>query len=96
MQRIHLADSVAAGMLGQHPVAQQVVEHAFRLVGGDVRDPAVVVLLVLAAQVAQRVEEVACEQPDADAQLQHEDFVFQLPVLVGGDEAREEDIGRIA
>ena len=74
---------------------QDIVQHALRAIGGDVAESVVVVLLVRPAQVAQVVEKVAGEQADADAQLQHEDLVFELSVLIGSEQAGEEDIGRV-
>src|SRR5205807_10229218 len=62
---------------GQDVVAADIQEHAFGMVGGDVAEALVVVLVVAFAQVAETVEEVAGEQADADAQLQDENVVFQ-------------------
>ena len=75
---------------------QHVHEHARRAVGGDVAEPVVIVLLVLVADVAEIVEEVAGEQAHADAQLQHEDLVFQRSRFLRFDQVGEEDLGGIA
>ena len=42
------------------------------------------------------VEEIAGEQTDADAQLQHEDFVFERGGLLRFDQVGEKDLGRAA
>ena len=50
---------------------------------------------MLVAEVAEIVEEIAGEQADADAQLQHEDVVFQRCRFLRFDQVGEEDLGGV-
>ena len=96
LQCIDEAQPVAAGMVGEDAVAANVQQHALGAVGGDVAEAVVVIFVVLRHRGRGSVEEVAGEQADADAQFQHENLVFQRPVLFGGLQGGEEDLGGVA
>ncbi len=95
LHRVEQPQHAAAGMLGQHAVPARVEQHARRAVRGDVAEAVVIIVLVLRAEVPERVEEIAGKQADADAQFQHEQFVFQRAHFLGVLKAGEEDLGGI-
>jgi hypothetical protein len=80
-------------VVAEDAVAAGVAEHAGGVVGGDVAESVVVILPRPVAQLAEPVQEVPREQPDADAQLQDEQVGPQGPLFLGGQEAGEEDLG---
>ena len=80
----------------QDAVPADVEQHALRAVGGDIAEPVVEVFVVLLAQIAEGIEEIAGKQADADAQLQDEEFVFQRPLFLGIEQAGEENLGGVA
>jgi hypothetical protein len=95
-QRIELAHAIAPRMLAEDAMPQHILKHAFGADRRDVRQPVVIIRLVLPAQGAQIVQEVTREQPQADAHLQDDDLVFEGPVLLRGLQRGEEDLGGIA
>jgi hypothetical protein len=83
LEGVDEAEAVAAGVAGEDAVAGDVGEHALGAVGGDVGQPVVVILAARGAEIPERIQEVAGEQADADAQLQNEEVGFERARGVG-------------
>ena len=83
-------------MMGENAVANDVHQHPFGAIGGDVGEPIVEVLAMFVAEFLEAIEEKPREQADADAKFEHINVGFEIAGLLGFDEAREENLGGVS